>query len=92
MLRVREFSEEEGQALGSLVKLSSDPNVVQRAMIVLQTMQGCSPPKVSGAVPRGEGRVRPVIKDHNRSGRDMLYPKKPPGASRSPLPSYTRAL
>ena len=44
MLRVRELSDEEGLALSRLVKRSTDPTVVKRAMIVPHSFQGFSPP------------------------------------------------
>lgn len=50
MLRVRDLSDEEGQALSRVVKRSSDPTVVKRAMIVLHSFQGFSPPKIEGLV------------------------------------------
>jgi hypothetical protein len=47
MLRVRELSDEKGQSLSRLVKRSNDPTVVERAMIVLHSFQGFSPPKIA---------------------------------------------
>jgi hypothetical protein len=68
MLRVRELSDEEGQAPSRLVKRSNDPTVVKRAMIVLHSMQGFSPPKFARLVLWSEEWVRRVIKDYNRVG------------------------
>lgn len=85
MLHVRELSDEEGHALSRLVKRSNDPTVVKRAMIVLHSLQGFSPPKIAGMVLWSEAWVRRVIKDYNRMGRDALYPKKSPG----PEPKFT---
>ena len=85
MLRVHELSDEEGHALSRLVKRSNDPTVVKRAMIVLHSFQGFSPPKIARLVLWSEDWVRRVIKDYNRIGRDALYPKKSPG----PEPKFT---
>lgn len=85
MLHVRELSLEEGHALSRLVKHSNDPTVVKRAMIILHSYQGFSPPKIAGMVLWSEAWVRRVIQDYNRMGRDALYPKKSPG----PEPKFT---
>lgn len=68
-----------------MVKRSNDPTVVKRAMIVLHSFQGFSPPKIAQLVLWSEDGVRRVIKDHNRLGRDALYPKKSTG----PEPKFT---
>jgi transposase len=88
MLRVRELSDEEGHALSRLVKRSSDPTVVKRAMIILHLFQGFSPPKISKMILWNENSVRRVIKDYNQVGRDALYPKKSPG----PEPKFTSQI
>jgi transposase len=92
VLRVRELSDEEGQALSRLVKRSHDPTVVKRAMIVLHSFQGFSPPKISGLVLWSEEWVRRVITDYNRVGRDALYPKKSPGPERKFTPEIRKAI
>ncbi len=88
MLRVRELSDEEGQALSRLVKRSSDATVAKRAMVVLHSFQGFSPPKIASMIFWSEAWVRQVIKDYNRMGRDAPYPKKNPG----PEPKFTPAI
>lgn len=92
MLRVRELSDEEGQALSRLVKRSNDPTVVKRAMIVLHSFQGLSSPKITGLVPWSEDWVRREIKDYNRIGRDALYPKKSPGPEPKFTPEIRKAI
>lgn len=92
MLRVRELSDEEGLALSRLVKRSNDPTVVKRAMIVLHSFQGFSPPKIAGLVLWSQDWVRRVIQDYNRVGRDALYPKKSPGPEPKFTPTIRRAI
>jgi transposase len=88
MLRVRAISDEEGQALSRLVKRSNDATVAKRAMVVLHSYQGFSPPKIASMIFWSEAWVRQVIKDYNRMGRDALYPKKNPG----PEPKFTPTI
>jgi transposase len=88
MLRVRPLSDEEGQALSRLVKRSDDATVAKRAMVVLHSYQGFSPPKIASMIFWSEAWVRRVIAEYNRIGRDALYPKKSPG----PEPKFTSAL
>jgi transposase len=88
MLRVRPLSDEEGQALSRLVKRSHDATVAQRAMVVLHSYQGFSPPKIASMIFWSEAWVHRVITEYNRIGRDALYPKKNPG----PEPKFTPAL
>ncbi len=88
MLRVRPLSDEEGQALSRLVKRSNDATVAKRAMVVLHSYQGFSPPKIASMIFWSEAWVRRVITEYNRIGRDALYPKKSPG----PEPKFTPAL
>lgn len=80
MLRVRELGISEGQALSRLVRTTKDVTVMKRAMVVLHSYQGFSPPKIVRMVWWSEDWVRRIIKDFNRMGRDALYPKKAPGA------------
>ena len=75
MLRVRELSDEEGQALSRLVRRTNEATVAKRAMVVLHSYQGFSPPKIASIIFWSEAWVRQVIKDYNRMGRDALYPK-----------------
>ena len=91
MLRVRELSDEEGQALSRLVKRSNDPTVAKRAMVVLHSFQGFSPPKIASFL-WSEDWVRQVIKDYNRIGRDALYPKKSPGPEPKFTPEVRKAI
>jgi len=86
MLRVRELSVSEGQALSRLVRRTRDVTVMKRAMVVLHSHQGFSPPKIAQMVWWSEDWVRRIIKDFNRMGRDALYPRKAPGAP----PTFTR--
>jgi transposase len=88
MLRVRPLSDEEGPALSRLVKRSHDATVAKRAMVVLHSYQGFSPPKIASMIFWSEAWVRQVIKDYNRMGRDALYPKKNPG----PEPKFTPTI
>ena len=92
MLRVRAFPGDEGPALSRLVKRSNDPTVVKRAMIVLHSMQGFSPPKIARLVLWSEAWVRQVIKEYNRIGRDALYPKKSPGPEPKFTPEIRKAI
>jgi len=80
MLRVRELSVSEGEALSRLLRRTKDVTVRTRAMVVLHSYQGFSPPKIARMVWWSEDWVRRIIKDFNRMGRDALYPKKAPGA------------
>jgi len=50
MLRVRELSISEGQALSRLVRWTKDVTVMKRAMVVLYSYQGFSPPKIARMV------------------------------------------
>ena len=86
MLRVRPLSDEEGQALSRLVKRSNDATVAKRAMVVLHSYQGFSPPKIASMIFWSEAWVRRVITEYNRIGRDALYPRRVPGPSPSSLP------
>jgi transposase len=88
MLRVRELSDDEGQALSRLVRRTNEATVAKRAMVVLHSFQGFSPPKIASMIFWSEAWVRQVIKDYNRMGRDALYPKKNPG----PEPKFTPEL
>ncbi len=45
MLRVRELSDEEGQALSRLVKRTNEATVAKRAMVVLHSFQGSPRPR-----------------------------------------------
>ena len=74
------------------MKRSNDPTVVKRAMIILHSFQGFSPPKIAGLVLWSEDWVRRVIKDYNRVGRDALYPKKSPGAEPKFTPQIRKAI
>ena len=80
MLRVRELSLSEGEALSRLVRRTKDVTVMKRAMVILHSHQGFRPPKIAQMVWWSEDWVRRIIKDYNRLGRDALYPKKAPGA------------
>lgn len=80
MLKVRELSVAEGEAIARIVRTTKDATVRQRGMVVLHSHQGFSPPKIADMIWWSEDWVRRVIKDFNRLGRDALYPKKAPGA------------
>lgn len=90
MLRVHELSVEEGQALSRLVKRSNDPTVVKRAMIILHSLQGFSPPTIAGMVLWSEDWVRRVINDYNRIGRAPSTRRRAPDPSRSSLLRFAR--
>ena len=92
MLRVRELSPSEGQALSRLVRHTRDATVRTRAMVVLHRYQGFSPPKIARMVWWSEDWVRRIIKDFNRMGRDALYPKKAPGAPATFTEEHRQAL
>ena len=80
MLRVRELSLSEGEALSRLVRRTKDVTVMKRAMVILHSHQGFGPPKIAQMVWWSEAWVRRIIKDYNCLGRDALYPKRAPGA------------
>jgi len=92
MLRVRELSVSEGQALSRLIKRTRDVTVRTRAMVVLHSHQGFSPPKIARMVWWSEDWVRRIIKDFNRMGRDALYPRKAPGAPATFTREHRQAL
>jgi transposase len=92
MLRVRPLSDEEGPALSRLVKRSNDATVAKRAMVVLHSYQGFSPPKIASMIFWSEAWVRQVIQDYNRMGRDALYPKKNPGPEPKFTPTVRRVI
>lgn len=62
------------------VKTTRDVTVMKRAMVILHSYQGFSPPKIAEMVWWSEDWVRRIIKDFNRMGKDALHPKKAPGA------------
>ena len=74
------------------MKRPNDPTVVKRAMIVLPSFQGFSPPKIAGLALWSQDWVRRVIQDCNRVGRDALYPKKSPGPEPKFTPTIRKAI
>ena len=63
-----------------------------RAMVILHSHQGFSPPKIARMGWWSEDWVRRIIKDFNRMGRDALYPKKAPGAPATFTEEHRQAL
>ena len=74
MLRVRELSLSEGEALSRLVRRTKDVTVMKRAMVILHSHQGFSPPKIAQMVSWSE--------DWGPPGHQGLQPPGP----RRPLP------
>lgn len=76
MLRVRELALSESHYVSRLCKTTRDATVRTRAMIVLHSMQGFSPPKIARMVYWSPAWVRRVIRDFNRMGTTALYPNR----------------
>jgi transposase len=70
----------EGQSLSRLARRTTDVTVMKRAMVILHSHQGFSPPKIAEMIWWSEDWVRRIIKDFNQMGMDALHPKKAPGA------------
>ncbi|MFZ0830946.1 MAG: IS630 family transposase [Thermoplasmata archaeon] len=92
MLRVRDLSPEEGEAINRTMNRTRDPTVMRRAQVVLHSNQGFSPPKIARMVFWSEEWVRRVIKDFNRMGRDALYPNRAGGRPPTFTPPIRQAL
>jgi transposase len=92
MLRVRDLSPDEGEAISRTMNRTRDPTVMRRAQVVLHSNQGFSPPKIARMVFWSEEWVRRVIKDFNRMGRDALFPNRAGGRPPTFTPSIRQAL
>jgi transposase len=88
MLRVRHIPAEEGESISRLMNRTPGPTVMRRAMIILHSAQGFSPPKIASMVLWSEQWVRRVIKDFNRMGRDALFPNRAGGRP----PKFTKPI
>ena len=86
MLRVRELSLSESHYVSRLCKTTRDAIARTRAMIVLHSMQGFSPPKIARMVYWSPAWVRRVVRDFNRMRTAALYPHRA-AAARPPSPS-----
>ncbi|MGA8542700.1 MAG: IS630 family transposase [Thermoplasmata archaeon] len=92
MLRVRDLSPEEGEAINRTMNRTRDPTVMRRAQVVLHSNQGFSPPKIARMVFWSEEWVRRVIKDFNRMGKDALFPTRAGGRPPTFTPTVRQAL
>lgn len=92
MLRVRELPVSESHHVSRLTRTTRDATVRTRAMIVLHSMQGFSPPKIARMVYWSPAWVRRVIKDFNRMGRDALFPERAGGRPPTFTPPLRRAM
>ena len=88
MLRVRELPLGESHYVSRLCKATRDATVRTRAMIVLHSMQGFSPPKIAHMVYWSPAWVRRVIRDFNRMGTAALYPNRAGGRP----PKFTKPI
>jgi len=74
VLRV-ELSDEEGNRLHRLMKATRDVVVLRRAMVVMQSAQGYTPPRIAELMDLDVGYVREIIKAFHGGGFDSLNPK-----------------
>ena len=88
MLRVRELALSESHYVSRLTRTTRDATVRTRAIIVLHSMQGFSPPKIARLVYWSPAWVRRVIKDFNRLGTAALYPNRAGGRP----PKFTKPI
>lgn len=72
--RVRPISNEEGQKLARLCRHPSDAIELHRAMVILSSAQGFTPPYIARLVGYSPDWVRTLIREFNLHGFKMLKP------------------
>ncbi|MFZ0831007.1 MAG: helix-turn-helix domain-containing protein, partial [Thermoplasmata archaeon] len=72
--RVRTISNEEGQKLARLCRHPSDAIELHRAMVILSSAQGFTPPYIARLVGYSPDWVRTLIREFNLHGFKMLKP------------------
>ncbi len=72
--RVRPISNEEGQKLARICRHPSDAYELHRAMVILQSAQGFTPPYIAQMVGYSPDWVRTLIREFNLHGFKMLKP------------------
>ncbi|MGQ0797228.1 MAG: IS630 family transposase [Methanobacteriota archaeon] len=70
-----ELSDEEGNRLHRLMKATRDVVVLRRAMVVMQSAQGYTPPRIAELMGLDVGYVREIVKAFRAGGFDSLNPK-----------------
>jgi len=88
VLRVRELPRSESHYVSRLTRTTRDAPVFTRVIIVLHSMQGFSPPKISRMVCRSSAWVRRVIRDFNCMGTVALYHNRVGGRP----PKFTKPI
>ena len=74
VLRV-ELSDEQGNRLRRLMKATRDVVVLRRAMVVMQSAQGYTPPRIAELMGLHVDYVREIVKAFQGGGFDSLNPK-----------------
>jgi transposase len=72
--RVRPISNEEGQKLARICRHPTDAYELHRAMVILQSAQGFTPPYIAQMVGYSPDWVRTLIREFNLHGFKMLKP------------------
>lgn len=72
--RVRNITNEEGQKLARLCRHPSDAIELHRAMVILSSAQGFTPPYIARLVGYSADWVRTLIREFNLHGFKMLKP------------------
>src|SRR3972149_9711294 len=88
VLRV-ELSDEQGNRLRRLMKATRDVVVLRRAMVVMQSAQGYTPPRIAELMGLHVDYVREIVKAFQGGGFDSLNPKWGGGRPRT-LPDDVR--
>jgi transposase len=79
--RVRAISNEEGQKLARLCRHPSDAIELHRAMVILSSAQGFTPPYIARLVGYSPDWVRTLIREFNLHGFKMLKPNSKAGGN-----------
>lgn len=74
VLRV-ELSDEQGNRLRRVMKKTRDVVVLRRSMVVMQSAQGYTPPRIAELMDLQVDYVREIVKAFHRDGFESLNPK-----------------
>lgn len=91
VLRV-ELSDAEGNRLHRLMKATRDVVVLRRAMVVMQSAQGYTPPRIAELMGLDVGYVREIVKAFNAGGFESLNPRWGGGRPRTFTDDVRREL
>lgn len=78
---VRPITNEEGQKLARIGRHPTDAYELHRAMVILQSAQGFTPPYIADMVGYSPDWVRTLIREFNLHGFKMLKPNRKAGGN-----------